>query len=374
MSQKTPLYAAHQRQGAKIAEFAGWELPLWYPAGQSAEHHATRKACGLFDICHMGEFRIRGAGSLSFLSSLLTNDVGRMQDGRAMYHLMLNPEGGVIDDCILYRFGAEDWMLVVNAGNIQTDFDWLTRHAPSGVRLEDISGRIAKIDLQGPGAPRLISRFIAPERLAGLGFFRFIPEADVGGMEVLVSRTGYTGEVGFELYTRTDCAEELWNLLLDTGADLGILPCGLGARDSLRIEAGLPLHGHELRPDLTAIGHPWEFVFAWDREFIGKAAVRDKMESGTGPFVYAFRMQGRRKAMPGWEVRIGRRPAGRVLSGVIAPSLGNIPIGFLETDTRLEPGAVLSFRQEGRPDALAGEISPIPFVPQTCRKKMDLFL
>lgn len=371
---RTPLFSEHLQLGAKMAEFAGWELPLWYPSGQSAEHHATREACGLFDICHMGEFDIRGAGCLPFLSSLLTNDIGRMQDGQAMYHFMLNPDGGVIDDCILYRFSEERWMLVVNAGNIQTDFDWLSRHVPSDVRLENISDRIAKLDLQGPAAPKLMSRWIDPDQLAGLGFFRFIPEVDIDGMKALVSRTGYTGEVGFEIYVDADSAVRLWNLLLQEGAAYGILPCGLGARDSLRIEAGLPLHGHEIHPDRVAFGHPWEFVFHWEKDFAGKDAVAKKKESGGGPFVYPFRMHGRRKAMPGWEVLIDGHVKGRVLSGVIAPSLDNAPIGFLESTIPVEPGAVLSFRQDGRPDALAGEISICPFVPPTSRKKMSFFL
>ncbi len=371
---RTPLFSEHLQLGAKMAEFAGWELPLWYPSGQSAEHHATRKACGLFDICHMGEFDIRGAGCLPFFSNLLTNDISRMQDGQAMYNFMLNPDGGVIDDCILYRFDTERWMLVVNAGNIQIDFDWLVQHSLPNVHLQNISDQIAKIDLQGPNAPKLMSRWIDAEQLAKLGFFRFLPEVDVEGMKTLISRTGYTGEVGFEIYVDADSAIRLWNLLLDAGKDYGILPCGLGARDSLRIEAGLPLHGHEIRPDRVAFGHPWEFVFHWDKEFIGKAAVANKKESGGGPFVYPFRMRGRRKAMPDWEVLIDGHVQGRVLSGVIAPSLENAPIGFLESTIPVEPGAVLSFRQEGRPDALAGEISICPFVPPTSRKKMSFFL
>ena len=357
-----------------MAGFAGWEMPLWYPAGQSAEHHATRKACGLFDICHMGEFEISGPGSLEFLNRMLTNNVRRAEDNQAMYHFMLNEAGGVVDDCILYRFGAEGWMLVVNAGNIRSDFDWLKQHAPESVTLKDISDDTAKIDLQGPNAPKLLTSLAGEEALKDLRFFRCLRDIDIEGKPVLVSRTGYTGEIGFELYTDAGNAEALWSLLLDKGAGYGILPCGLGARDSLRTEAGLPLHGHEIHPDRVAFGHPWEFVFDWDQDFIGKQAVENKRQSEQGPFIYPFRMSGRRKAMPGWQVLKNNQIQGQVLSGVIAPSLENTPIGFLQLENRAEPDTVLSFKAEGRENALEGEICTSPFVPPTSRKKMLHFL
>ena len=197
---KTLLHDEHVKLGGKMADFAGWIMPLWYTPGQVKEHHATRRACGLFDICHMGEFQIDGPQSLPFLSRMLTNNVERIQDGQAMYNFMLNGEGGVVDDCILYRFSATHWMLVVNAGNIDKDFEWLKSHAPEGVSLENISDRTVKIDLQGPNAPKLMMRW-GDEALSTLKFFRFLQNVDVEGMEVLVSRTGYTGEIGFELYT-----------------------------------------------------------------------------------------------------------------------------------------------------------------------------
>jgi len=371
---KTPLASEHEKLSAKMGEFSGWLLPLWYPSGQTAEHHATRNACGIFDICHMGEFDIRGSRSLNFLSNLLTNDVARMEDGQAMYHFMLNEQGGVIDDCILYRFEAEHWMLVVNAGNIESDYKWMQKNASGDVVLENLSDHIAKIDLQGPHAPKLLSRLTSTDELAELRFFRFLPDVDVDGMSVLVSRTGYTGEIGFELYTESRFAKDLWRLLLKEGDVLGILPCGLGARDTLRVEAGLPLHGHEIRPEKVAVGHPWEFAIAWDSDFIGKAALVAKKKRETINYILPFQMHGKRKAMPGYTVLENGIEAGTVLSGVISPSLENRPIGFLELNRQAEPGTVLEFRQPGRPNALVGEIGTLPFVSLTSRMKLHKFL
>jgi len=371
---KTPLGMEHERLGAKMGEFAGWYMPLWYPSGQTAEHHAARNACGLFDICHMGEIDIRGPGSLNFLSSLLTNDVSSMQDDQAMYHFMLNELGGVIDDCILYRFDAEHWMLVVNAGNIETDYKWMQQHASGSVVLENLSGHIAKLDLQGPNAPRLIAHLTSSDQLAGLRFFRFLPEVDINGMSVMISRTGYTGEIGFELYAESMYARDLWQLLLKEGEAFGIQPCGLGARDTLRVEAGLPLHGHEIHPDRAAVGHPWEFAIAWDTEFIGRSALEEKKENGTFYSVLPFEMHGRRKAMPGFTVLENGVNAGQVLSGAIAPTLENKPIGFLELNRDAEPGTILEFRQPGRSNALEGKIVTLPFVSLTSRNKMQQFL
>jgi len=373
-AKKTVLYDEHVALGGKMADFAGWIMPLWYGTGQSEEHHATRNRAGLFDICHMGEFKIQGPESPAFVSRLLTNSVEKLVDGRAMYNFMLNPEGGVIDDCIIYRFGEEDWMLVVNAGNIDSDFAWLRKNAPAGVQLTNISDETAKLDIQGPAAPGIMARLAGEEVIASLKFFRFAPGVSIDGMEVLVSRTGYTGEIGFELYTEARRAKELWNLLLREGGREGILPCGLGARDTLRTEAGLPLHGHELRPDRVSLGHPWEFAMDLEKDFIGKEALREQQAKGVDYFVFPFLMEGRRKAMPGYEVFLGSKKIGTVLSGVISPSLDNRPIGFLSSDRTLETETEVVFRREGQEAGMTGSITSIPFVPGTSRKKISEFL
>jgi len=371
---KTPLYDEHIRLNGKMADFAGWMMPLWYESGQSEEHHATRSRCGLFDICHMGEYSIEGSGSLEFLSWVLTNKIGKIVDGQAMYNFMLNDNGGVVDDCIVYRFDLEHWMLVVNAGNIDGDFKWLQDHAPSNVKLENISEKTAKIDLQGPNSPRLLSKFIDRDKLLGMKFFRFLLGEKIDGMEVLISRTGYTGEIGFELYTDVKNGVDLWNLLLTEGKEFGILPCGLGARDTLRTEAGLPLYGHELRADRVALGHPWEFAIDFDGDFLGKEKLVEERQNGLKYFVLPFLMNGRRKAMPGWEVLIDGEVIGEVLSGVISPSLDNRPIGFVGVNRPLERQTRLIFKQRGREGELEGSVAEVPFVPLTSRKKMSQFL
>ncbi|MBN1968486.1 MAG: glycine cleavage system aminomethyltransferase GcvT [Candidatus Delongbacteria bacterium] len=371
---KTVLYDEHVKLGGKVVDFAGWEMPLWYTKGQSVEHHATRKNVGLFDICHMGEFRVTGKDSKEFFSRLLSNNINSMVDGQAMYNFMHNEKGGVIDDCIVYRFEEERWMLVVNAGNIDIDFDWLKSHCFGDVKIENLSDVMGKLDLQGPNAPKLIKKLAGEDAVAGLGFFKARENVNLDGIEIILSRTGYTGEIGFELYVDIDKTVELWNKLLTAGEEFGIEPCGLGARDSLRTEAGLPLHGHEIHPEVPSIETPWAFVFDWDHEFIGKEALVKYREEGVKTFVYPFVMNGRSKAMPEWDAYKDGEKIGVVLSGVISPTLENKPIGFLRSTIALEEGTLLSFKKEDSKRVLEGEISKSPFVAPTSRKKMKSFL
>ena len=371
---KTILYDEHVKLGGKVVDFAGWEMPLWYGKGQSVEHHATRNAVGLFDICHMGEFDITGQGSEEMMSNLLSNNIKGMSDGQAMYNFMLNPQGGVIDDCIIYKFNTEKWMLVVNAGNIDEDFEWLKSHTLSGVSVINNSDNVFKLDLQGPNAPKIIKELGGEEAVTKFGFFKFRDNVKLAGIPVLLSRTGYTGEIGFEIYGENKYAVELWNKLLEAGEKYGIEPCGLGARDSLRTEEGLPLHGHEIHPTIPAIGTPWGFVFEWEHDFIGKNVLVNEKESGIKYFIYPFIMDGRSKAMPGWNVLKDEQVIGTVMSGVISPTLENKPIGFLRSKVELVEDTELTFNEEGRKRILEGKIATSPFVKPTSRKKMKNFL
>lgn len=371
---KTVLYDEHLKLGGKIVDFAGWDMPLWYPKGHLAEHNATRETAGLFDICHMGEFFVEGKDSEDFFSNLLTNNIKGMTDGQAMYNFMLNEMGGVIDDCIVYKFNSEKWMLVVNAGNIDVDFEWLKKNAKGDVKVDNASDRIAKLDLQGPSAPKTIVKLGGMEVVEGLKFFTFKEKVNLNGIEVLLSRTGYTGEIGFEIYADMNKAAELWNMLLEAGKEFGVEACGLAARDSLRTEAGLPLHGHEISPEIPALGTPWGFVFDWEHDFNGKANLLKVQEEGKGTFVYGFIMEGKAKAMPEWNVLKDGEVIGQVVSGVTSPTLDKKPIGFLRSNVELELDTQIEFNKEGSKRVLTGVVAKTPFVKPTSRRKMKSFL
>jgi len=367
---KTPLFEIHRRLGATMGEFGGWDMPLWYPTGQIKEHLAVRETCGLFDICHMGEFLVTGKESHLFWDRLLTNAVTTMSDGQAMYNFMLNEEGGVIDDCILYRFDETRWMLVVNAGTQEGDYEWLKQHVIGDVTIENIGPVTGKLDLQGPTAPRVIAKLIGTETIVDLKFFRFIPEVTIGGVKCILSRTGYTGEVGFEIYCHISETVKLWDILMEAGAEFGVTPVGLGARDTLRLEAGLPLHGHEIAPDIPAVGTPWEFAINYEHEFIGKDALLAKRGHF---FVYPFIAEGRRK--PGAQARVIANGAvcGEVISDIIAVSLGKKPAGFVRTTCPLETGSVVTLEGE-KGTRIEATIVENPLWKGTSRKKMATFL
>ncbi len=367
---KTPLFDTHRDLGATIGDFGGWSMPLWYKTGQLKEHIATREACGIFDICHMGEFIVTGKDTLAFWNRLLSNAITAMVDGQAMYNFMLNEEGGVVDDCILYRFSATHWMLVVNAGTQDGDLAWLKKHQSGDVKIENIGPATGKLDLQGPTAPKVVAKLVGKEKLAELKFFRFIPEIVLGGVKCLLSRTGYTGEVGFEIYCPINETKKLWDALMSAGAEFGITPAGLGARDTLRLEAGLPLHGHEIGPTLPAVGTPWEFAINYDHEFIGKAAL---LANRGKYFVYPVIVEGRRKPGSHAHAVVGGKECGEVTSDILAVSLDKKPAGFIRTTCELKSGDALTLKNAQGAE-FAAKVMDNPLWKGTSRKKMDSFL
>lgn len=371
---KTPLYNEHIKLNGKMTEFAGWEMPLWYDAGHTDEHNVVRNAVGIFDICHMGEFIIKGEKSLDLLKKVLTNKVETIKDGQAQYNFMLNEKGGVIDDGIVYRKNENDWMLVVNAGNIEKDFEHLKNNCPDGVTIENKSDEMGKLDLQGPDAPKLMEKLAGRASVEKLGFYKFREGFNIKGIDIIISRTGYTGEIGFEIYVDADKAVDLWNIFLEEGKEFGILPCGLGARDSLRLEAGLPLHGHEIHPDMTALGHPWMFCISDRDDYIGSSAIKN----GTPEYyIKSFVIEGKRKAMPDYLVfDENNNEIGLVVSGVTSPSLDNKPVGYCKIKKDLDEGAKLLFKRKASDKkAIEGVIQNTPFVKGlTWRKKMSTFI
>lgn len=275
MELKTPLYDVHVAAGGKIVPFAGYLLPVQYKTGVIAEHMAVRTQCGLFDVSHMGEVMFTGPNALKALNHLLTNDFTNMEIGRCRYSIMCHENGGCVDDLIVYKFGEEKYLVVVNAANRHKDVEHMKKYAPEGTVLEDISDSIAQVALQGPKAPAIMAKLL-PEKDIPKKYYTAIEEVTVAGMKCMISRTGYTGELGYELYTQAENAPKLWQVLMEAGEEFGLIPCGLGARDTLRLEAAMPLYGHEMNDELTPLEAGLDFGVKLNKEeFVGLEALKD---------------------------------------------------------------------------------------------------
>ena len=323
---RTPLYNLHRELGAKLIDFGGWEMPVQY-AGILEEHRAVRERVGLFDVSHMGELEFRGAGALAALQRLTCNDVARLADGRIHYSALLTERGTFVDDILVYRRSADSYLVVVNASNTPKDFAWASRHVADGeVRVEDQSDSYALIAVQGPKAAGLLRRVSTPDP-TDLPYYGFREATTVCGATALVSRTGYTGEDGFEVYCGPEDAERIFRALLAEGKADGVQPCGLGARDTLRLEAKMALYGNDIDDTIT----PWEADLAWivkmnKGEFIGREALAAQKQAGVARRLAGFEMVDRGIARHGYPAKT---PAGGgvVTSGTHSPTLGK-PIGL----------------------------------------------
>jgi len=325
MAKKTPLYELHQKLNGQIVEFAGYLLPVQSEKGIIFEHNAVRNNVGLFDVSHMGELEIRGENAEQALNGLLSNDIRGMYDGQVRYSLLPNQKGGAVDDILVYRHNQNRFLVVVNACNSDKDAEWLKSNLPPDVEFLNVSSKVAQIAVQGPNSLQLLSRLCDAETLPEK-YFSFVPELLVGTIKCLISRTGYTGEDGFELYCASTDAENLYQLLLEGGAELGVAPCGLGARDTLRLEAGMPLYGHELSEDIPINETGLDFAIKLQKEdFIGKAALcsREKEYARIGA-----RVVDRGIARENCAVYSGGEIVGTVTSGTFSPTL-NAAIAML---------------------------------------------
>lgn len=344
---RTSLHAVHLSLGAKMVPFAGFEMPIQYPGGIRAEHAAVRTAAGLFDVSHMGEFTVRGPQAEAFVQHLTVNDVSRVAPGQAQYSALCNETGHVLDDLLVYRF-RDRFVLVVNAGNRTKDWEWAQEHAAAfDVELSDDSDRIALLALQGPVASRILAPLTAAD-LDAIGYYRFA-EATVAGVDAVVSRTGYTGEDGFELYVPADGAAELWRALSEAGADRGLTPAGLGARDSLRLEMGYALYGNDLSESYTAIESGLGWIVKLDAgDFVGREALAAEKAEGPARRLVGVRLLERGFPRPGYALVHEGRNAGVVTSGVASPSLGiGVALGYLPTRVA-RPGAEVGVRIRDR--------------------------
>ncbi len=351
---RTPLYPEHVRLGAKLVPFAGFEMPVQYPAGIHAEHLAVRGSAGLFDVSHMGEFRVRGADAVAFVSYATTNDPVSLENGEAQYSAMCHPSGGVVDDLLVYRYGDEDLRLVVNAANIEKDWEHLRGLADGfDVTLEDESDALALLALQGPASEELLQGLTDVD-LGSIAYYAFA-EGEVAGTHGTVSRTGYTGEDGFELYLPAEACIPVWRALENAGA----LPAGLGARDTLRLEMGYALYGHDIDDETTPLEAGLGWLVRFDKgDFVGRAALLAQKERGVERRLRGIRLLERGFPRPGYEVLFEGRPAGTVRSGTVSPSLGyGIATAYLPATAGFGSSVEIVVRGRGIP----GEVIRPPF-------------
>ena len=329
---QTPLHDAHVALGARMVPFAGWEMPVQYE-GVIPEHMAVRTRAGAFDVSHMGQLHVDGPGAQAFLQSVLSNDVDRVRDGGAQYTLLTTESGGIVDDLIVYRLSHGCYLLVVNAGNREDAYEWLKEREPRGVEVRDASDEYGLVAVQGPSSLELLGLDDAPPFTHAMG--------EVAGIEAMICRTGYTGEKGVELLCPAEDAVALWSAVLERG----VAPCGLGARDTLRLEVCYPLHGNDLTQETDAISAGLAWVCALDTEFTGADALRQVKEHGPERRLVAFVMQ--EKAIPRHGMAIAG--GGEVTSGTHSPSLDvGIGMGYVPS-AQATAGTELELDVRGRP-------------------------
>ncbi len=315
---RTPLFECHRAAGAKLVDFAGWEMPVQY-TGVMEEHHAVRRNAGLFDVSHMGEVRVQGPGAEAYLQGLTPNDVTKLLPGRAHYSALLNERGTYLDDILVYRMAADEFLVVVNASNVEPDFAWMADHKHGDCAVQNVSNHYALLALQGPKAPAILQRLTRTD-LGAIKYYRF-EKGMVGDRRAILSRTGYTGEDGFELYLDPYEAPAIWNLLLETGAADGLVPAGLGARDTLRLEAAMALYGHEIDAETTPFEAGLEWAVKLDKgDFLGRAALLAQREAGIPRQLIGYEVTGRGIARQGHTLHVGERAVGRVTSGTYSPT------------------------------------------------------
>ncbi len=354
---RTALSAVHRAAGARMVEFGGWEMPVEY-SGITQEHLAVRTRAGLFDVSHMGEIEIRGPQALLLLQFVTSNDVAQLKILQAQYSALMYPQGSAVDDCIVHRLGQDHFLLCVNAANTDKDFDWITQHNTFGAEIRDISAQTSQLALQGPRAAEILAK-VTNAGLSRLRYFWFC-SAKCCGVEGWLARTGYTGEDGFEFYFPPGESERVWNGLLEAGKPEGVVPAGLGARNTLRLEAAYPLYGHELDEETTLLEANLGWICSWDKgEFIGRDALRKQVEQGARKKLVGFEMTGRGIARDGHLVLIDGQAAGRVTSGSYAPFLKkNIGLAYVPLE-HAEPGREIQIDIRGK--TVAARLVPLPF-------------
>jgi aminomethyltransferase len=349
---RTPLFDAHLALNARMVPFAGYEMPVQY-SSILVESKAVREGAGMFDVSHMARLRFKGDRVIEFLEWITSNDISKLEDGKGQYSLLPNATGGCVDDIIVYRIDATEFAMVVNANNHEKDVTWIKSQNRFGVEITDETDDTAMIAVQGPSARSIIAKMSdKSEEISGVGLFEMV-NCNIAGIPCFAPCSGYTGEDGFELICPAGQAEALWNALLANG----VAACGLGSRDTLRVEAGLPLYGHELEDHLSPIAAGLGWVVSKTKTFIGSDIINDAREKGTPTKLQGIRLVNKRLIAPGMKVYVGDEEVGDVSSGVVSPLLdAGLAFGFLRSDVKIgveceievrgkrEPGTVVSKR------------------------------
>lgn len=357
---RTPLFDVYKEFGGKTIDFGGWELPVQFSSIKE-EHEAVRTKAGLFDVSHMGEVEVKGPDSLNYLQKMLTNDISKIKNGGAQYNAMCYENGGTVDDLLVYKIEDNHYLLVVNASNIEKDFKWLEDHLEGNVSIDNLSEKMAQLALQGPLAEKVLQKLAGETDLSTIGFFKFQQEVIINGKSALVSRTGYTGEDGFEIYCDASDAEDHWKAILSAGKDEGVVPCGLGSRDTLRFEATLALYGQELSPEISPLEAGIGFAVKLNKEadFIGKEALKQQKEKGASRKLVGIEMIDRGIPRHGYPVYKGEELIGEVTTGTQSPSLKkNIGLVLIKNE---HTGLDSEIEVEIRGKRLKAKVVPTPF-------------
>ena len=356
---KTPLNARHRASGAKMVPFSGWDMPVEY-SGLTNEHTAVRTRAGLFDVSHMGEIEIAGKDALAAVQRISSNDASKLAVGQAQYSGLLTPQGTFVDDLLVYRLGPAHFLLVVNAGNIPKDYAWIAEQIkPVGDAVAvDASSRYALLAIQGPEALNVLQPLTGVD-LSSIKYYWFA-HGEVANVRATISRTGYTGEDGFEIFVPPQSADKVWLALLESGKAADVIPCGLGARDTLRLEAGMRLHGNDIDETTTAIEADLNWIVGWKKgDFVGAAALREQKASGAKRKIAGFEMLDRGIARHGYDAYVGDAKAGLVTSGTQTPFLKKaIGMAYLPLEHNA-PGTEFDVDIRGR--RTRARVVPMPF-------------
>lgn len=334
---RTPLYDSYSKySGAKFVDFGGWELPVQFEAGIIAEHMAVRKNAGMFDVSHMGEIIVEGPDAEKYVDYLVTNDVKSMEVNQVIYTLMCYPDGGVVDDLLVYKYSNKKYFLVVNASNIEKDFDWIKSNKNCSVSIENISPEIVQIAFQGPKAEQILQKYVNFD-LSSIKFFHFKDPIQINGIDCIVSRTGYTGEDGFEIYVNSDQGKRVWDYIYEKTRVDGVLPCGLGCRDTLRFEAKLPLYGHEISKEITPIEAGLKFFVKLEKEnFIGKEKLLNQAQNGVARSLKGLEMLDKGVPRSNYKVFKDSKEIGFITTGSYSPMLDkNVALALIESSLKL---------------------------------------